>query len=355
MPDNRFCAYAAVGAEPRFWNMELLGSPILDLLAEAVARAGGELRREGAPQAGARSLLFFEPAPALSPETLNKVFEGDGLCLLRAGRAVLAACGDGAELARLDRDALPENASYFEAAPGEGVAVCSAESAYAAQEQLRRRTNMALLTAGVFLTDPQTAHISPLARLAPGVTVLPNCQIYGRTAVGADCVIGPNALLRDAELGARVTFNASQIRESSVGDDTTVGPFAYIRPGCRIGQKVRVGDFVELKNSTIGEGTKVSHLTYIGDSDFGRGINVGCGVVTVNYDGKKKWRTTVDDGAFVGCNVNLVSPVHVGGEAYLAAGGTVTEDVPAGSLHVARARAYVKRGWVAARKEKGLL
>ena len=140
-----------------------------------------------------------------------------------------------------------------------------------------------------------------------------------------------------------------------MGAHTTVGPFAYIRPGCRVGEHVRIGDFVELKNSVIGDGTKVSHLTYIGDSDFGRGINVGCGVVTVNYDGKKKYRTTVEDDAFIGCNVNLVSPVRVGRGAYLAAGGTITEEVPEDALVVARARATVKPLWAKKRREQGKL
>ncbi len=122
-----------------------------------------------------------------------------------------------------------------------------------------------------------------------------------------------------------------------------------------MGDGCRVGDFVELKNATIGEGTKISHLTYVGDSDLGRDINLGCGVVFVNYDGKEKHRTTVDDKAFIGCNVNLVSPVHVGREAYIAAGSTVTEDVPGGALAIARQRQTVRPGWVDKRKEEGKL
>lgn len=352
---DRFSALAAVGAETRFWDMELLGSPIIDLLAQAVHEAGGTLRRDGTLPETERAMLLTAPAPSLSPVTLQKLYDGEGLCVLTAGRRLLAVCGDGAALSKLDIDALPEDASFFEATPGEGVAVCSAETAYAAQEALRRRINLALLQAGVFLADPNTAHISPLSRLESGVTVLPNCQIYGRCVVAAGCVVGPNALLRDAELCEGVTVNASQINQSKIGAHTTVGPFAYIRPGCSVGAHVRIGDFVELKNSVLGDGTKVSHLTYIGDGDFGKNINVGCGVVTVNYDGKRKYRTKVEDNAFIGCNVNLVSPVTVGEGAYLATGGTVTEDVPAGSLHVARSRAYVKEGWVEDRRKQGKL
>ena len=161
--------------------------------------------------------------------------------------------------------------------------------------------------------------------------------------------------MKSAHIGENVTVNASQVIESTVGKNTTVGPFAYIRPGCVIGEKARIGDFVELKNSAIGDGTKVSHLTYIGDSDFGKAINVGCGVVTVNYDGKKKYRTTVEDNAFVGCNVNLVSPVKVGRGAYLAAGSTITEEVPEDAMVVARCRATVKPLWAKKRREDGKL
>lgn len=352
---ERYSALALTGTDARFWEMELLGSPIYDLMASVVEKAGGSLLRDYMPKDGERMMILAVPAPALSPDTLRKLYDGDGLCALRAGKRVLAVCGDGAVLSSLRIDALPEDASYVEAAPGEGVAVCSSETAYAAQETLRRRVNMALMSSGVFLADPNTAHISPLAELSSGATVLPNCQIYGRTVVAEDCVIGPNTMLRDAELGTGVKVNASQINQSAVGAHTTVGPFANIRPNCRIGEHVRIGDFVELKNCVLGDGTKASHLAYIADSDFGKNINVGCGAITVNYDGKLKYRTTVEDGVFVGCNVNLVSPVHVGEGAYIAAGGTVTEDVPAESLHVARSRPYIKEGWVSERKKQGKL
>jgi bifunctional UDP-N-acetylglucosamine pyrophosphorylase/glucosamine-1-phosphate N-acetyltransferase len=176
---------------------------------------------------------------------------------------------------------------------------------------------------------------------------LPNCQIYGKTVIGSDCRIGPNTMLTDAVIGDGSSVNASQITSSRIGRNTTVGPFAYVRPDCCVGDNCRIGDFVELKNSTLGSGTKVSHLTYIGDSDFGSKINVGCGVVTVNYDGKNKYRTQVGDGSFVGCNVNLVAPVKVEAGAYIAAGSTITEDVDADALAIARAKQTNKPGWAA--------
>ena len=127
-------------------------------------------------------------------------------------------------------------------------------------------------------------------------------------------------------------------------DDVKIGPFAYIRPHCHVGKGVKVGDFVELKNSRIGAGTKISHLTYVGDSDVCSGVNFGCGTVTVNYDGTTKFRTTIGDGAFLGCNTNLVAPVTIGAGAYTAAGATVTRDVPEDAMLIARAEQTVKPG-----------
>ena len=135
-------------------------------------------------------------------------------------------------------------------------------------------------------------------------------------------------MIRDCAVGDRTVVNASQLNESTVGSDTSVGPFAYVRPNSRIGDHIKVGDFVEIKNSTVGDGTKISHLTYVGDSDVGRNCNFGCGTVTVNYDRAKKFRTVIEDNAFIGCNTNLVAPVTVGEGAYIAAGSTITDDIP---------------------------
>ncbi len=138
-------------------------------------------------------------------------------------------------------------------------------------------------------------------------------------------------------------------------DNCYVGPFAYIRPNCTVGDDIKVGDFVELKNSTIGDGTKISHLTYVGDTDLGKNINLGCGTVTVNYDGKNKYRCTVEDNCFIGCNTNLIAPVTVGKGSYIAAGSTITDPVPEEALAIARARQTVKPGWAARRRRDGRL
>lgn len=205
---------------------------------------------------------------------------------------------------------------------------------------------------GVFILDPEHTYISPTVELESGTTILPGTILRGDTKIGAGCEIGPNAMLCDVTVGQRTTINASQANQCSIGSDTTVGPFAYIRPNTHVGDHVKVGDFVELKNSTIGDGTKISHLTYVGDSDVGKHINFGCGTVTVNYDGAKKFRTVIEDNAFIGCNTNLVAPVHVGQGAYIAAGSTITQEVPGDSLAIARARQTVKKQWAAKRRKQ---
>ena len=166
----------------------------------------------------------------------------------------------------------------------------------------------------------------------------PGVFLEGGTVIGERCEIGPDCRLSSVTVGNGTTIEYSRIKESRIGNDTTVGPVAYIRPDCVIGDNVKVGDFVEVKNSTVGDGTKISHLTYIGDTDAGRGINFGCGTVTVNYNGKKKFRTTIEDDSFIGCNTNLIAPVRVGKGSYIAAGSTVNRDVPDDAFTIARER-----------------
>lgn len=194
--------------------------------------------------------------------------------------------------------------------------------------------------------DKDTVYIGPQVTVGGGTLILPGTILRGRTSIGPNCVIGPNTMIRDCTIGCGVTINASQLNESTVDDETVVGPFAYVRPNCHIGKGVKVGDFVELKNSEVGDGTKISHLTYVGDTDAGKHINFGCGTVTVNYDGEKKFRTIIGDNAFIGCNTNLVAPVSIGAGAYTAAGSTITDDIPPQSLAIARVRQVVKKQWV---------
>ncbi|MDR1815308.1 MAG: UDP-N-acetylglucosamine diphosphorylase [Clostridiales Family XIII bacterium] len=223
---------------------------------------------------------------------------------------------------------------------------------YEEKARARRARNLALAEAGVEFVDIDRAYISEEVTIGAGTVIGPDVEISGATAIGARCYILAGTRIENCKIGDGVTIDRSVLAGSLIENHTTVGPFAYVRPGCDIGARVRIGDFVEVKNSFIGDDTKVSHLSYIGDADLGSGINVGCGVVFVNYDGKEKHRSYVSDDAFIGCNVNIISPVSIGEGAYVAAGTTVTRNVPAGALCVDRPKAKVLEGWV---ERRGLL
>ncbi len=239
--------------------------------------------------------------------------------------------------------------------PNAYVSVVDAESYGAAYRLLRDAIVRKHIANGVIVLDPERTVIEAGVQIGAGTTVYAGNTLQGKTVIGTGCMLYPNNRMDCAEIGEGVTVENSVLLHCRVGAHTTVGPFAYLRPDTAIGEHCRVGDFVEIKNSNIGDGTKVSHLTYVGDSDLGKHINLGCGVVFVNYDGKVKQRSIVDDHAFIGCNCNLVAPVHIGENAFLAAGGTVTEDVPADALYIARARGAIKEDWVKQRKEQGKL
>ena len=198
---------------------------------------------------------------------------------------------------------------------------------------------------GVIFIDEANAYIDEAVVIGEGTVIEPNVKITGKTVIGKNCVIGFCSDIFDCQIADNVTIKHSVLIESKIGKETTVGPFCYVRPKCVVGKKVKLGDFVEIKNAKIGDGTKLSHLTYVGDADVGKNINFGCGTVVVNYDGKNKHRTIIEDGAFIGCNTNLVAPVKVGENAFTAAGSTITEDVPADNLAIARARQVNKSGW----------
>lgn len=223
---------------------------------------------------------------------------------------------------------------------------------YEALERARIERNLAYMEAGVNFIDLKMAYIDEGVKIGKGTTIYPCVILEGDVTIGENCTIGQNTRIKDSYIGDEVTIQSSVITESKVGNNTSIGPFAYLRPKSDVGSNCKVGDFVEIKNSKLGDGAKASHLTYIGDSDVGEKVNLGCGVVFVNYDGSKKYRSVIEDGAFIGCNTNLVSPVHVGEKAYIAAGSTVTTDVPDGALYVARSKGKVLEGWV---ERKGIL
>lgn len=209
-----------------------------------------------------------------------------------------------------------------------------------------------LYTLGVDIPCTDGVMIGPDVEIGRDTVIMPGSVIMGRTKIGEGCTIGPNTQISDSIIGDGAVIDSSKIEESRVGAGCRIGPFAHLRPDCDVGESVKIGNFVEVKNSTVGARTSFAHLTYIGDSDFGQGINVGCGVVTVNYDGQNKFRTAVGDGAFIGCNTNLIAPVSVGEGAYIAAATTVTEDVSPNALVLGRVRQSEKPNGAAGRIKK---
>ncbi len=203
-----------------------------------------------------------------------------------------------------------------------------------------------LMNDGVDIPCKDGVIIGPDCEIGADTQILPGTIICGNVKIGENCVIGPNSYVFNAEIGDNVSFNNAQIRNAKILDNATIGPFVQIRPNSVIGNSVHIGNFVEVKNSNVDENTHISHLTYIGDSDVGKNVNFGCGVVTVNFNGKTKNRTIVKDNAFIGCNTNLVAPVTVGENSYTAAGSTITDDVPDNTLAIARERQTNKEGWV---------
>lgn len=218
-----------------------------------------------------------------------------------------------------------------------------------AEEILRKRINKMHMENGVTLIDPNSTYIGNDVEIGRDTIIYPGNVIEGNTKIGEGVMIYPNSRISNSIIENNVEIQSSVIIDSKIGERTTVGPFAYIRPESVIGNDARIGDFVEIKKSTIGNNTKVSHLTYIGDAKVGEHCNFGCGTVVVNYDGKNKNTTIIGNNSFIGCNTNLVSPVTVEDNTYIAAGSTIVNDVKEGELAVARAKQRNIEGWVAKR------
>ncbi|KYG32820.1 bifunctional UDP-N-acetylglucosamine diphosphorylase/glucosamine-1-phosphate N-acetyltransferase GlmU [Priestia endophytica] len=214
-----------------------------------------------------------------------------------------------------------------------------------AEATMRARINKKHMLNGVTIQDPANTYISADAEIGRDTVLLPGVVINGKVSIGERSVIGPHSELKDCQIGEETTIRQSVVHDSEVGHKVNIGPFAHIRPQSLIGDEVRVGNFVEIKKSTFGKGSKASHLSYIGDAEVGKDVNLGCGSITVNYDGKNKFLTKIEDGAFVGCNSNLIAPVTVGSGAYVAAGSTITDDVPGEALSIARAKQVNKEDY----------
>lgn len=221
-----------------------------------------------------------------------------------------------------------------------------------AEEIMRKRINISHMVNGVTIIDVNSTYIESDVEIGNDTIIYPGAMLKGNTKIGSSCIIGMNCIISNSTIGDYTEVESSTIIDSSVGENTTVGPYAYLRPNSNIGSHVKIGDFVEVKNATIGDNSKASHLSYIGDAHVGKDVNIGCGVVFVNYDGHHKFKSVVKDGAFVGSNSNLVAPVTVEEKGYIATGSTITDDVPQGALAIARERQVLKEGWVEKKNSK---
>ncbi len=219
-----------------------------------------------------------------------------------------------------------------------------------AAQQQREFTLLRHIANGVII-ESRNVEIGDDVKIASGAKILSGSILRGNTVIGADCVIGPNSLIEDSTVEDGTCVNASQVYSSHLGPHNNIGPFTHVRANTVTDYGVHLGAYVETKNSNFARGNTVSHLTYIGDSDVGKYCNFGCGTVTCNYDGEGKFRTTIGDYCFIGCNTNLVAPVRVGSGAYTAAGSTITKDVPAQALGIARDRQVNLEGWAEKKME----
>ena len=263
-------------------------------------------------------------------ETLPKLSTGNA-----AGEYYLTDCVE-----------LMERREAYKSANPDIVLGANTRGALLELNQLARLRRLSqLMEVGVSFITLDGIIIGTDVKIGCDTTILPNTVILGNTTIGKGCTIGANSHIENCTIGDNVQLNNVQAYDSVVEDDVKIGPFAQLRPGTTIRKGVKIGDFVEIKNSDIGINTAVAHLTYVGDSDVGRGVNFGCGCVTANYDGINKFRTKIGDHAFIGCNTNLIAPVEVGENATTAAGSTITKNVPTNSLAVERGQVRVIENW----------
>ncbi|WP_286230344.1 bifunctional UDP-N-acetylglucosamine diphosphorylase/glucosamine-1-phosphate N-acetyltransferase GlmU [Neobacillus mesonae] len=215
-----------------------------------------------------------------------------------------------------------------------------------AERIMRSRINKGHMRNGVTIIDPESTYVESEVTIGQDTVIYPGTILKGNTTIGADCQIGPHSEIDSCKVGDGTVIRQSAAFKSSIGCRVSIGPFAHIRPESDIHDDVKVGNFVEIKKAVFGNGSKASHLSYIGDAEVGSGVNIGCGSITVNYDGKNKFLTKIEDDVFIGCNSNLVAPVTIGKGAYVAAGSTITKDVPGKALSIARAHQVNKENYV---------
>jgi bifunctional UDP-N-acetylglucosamine pyrophosphorylase/glucosamine-1-phosphate N-acetyltransferase len=236
--------------------------------------------------------------------------------------------------------------------PVEALGVNSRGELAQVENEIQRRVVMKLMSEGVTFRNPSTVVIDSTVTIGADTVVYPFVTLEGNTRIGEACVIEPGVHLVNVTVGDDVHLKTGTVAEEAIiEDEATVGPYAHLRPGTQLGRKVKVGNFVETKKATFGEGAKASHLSYIGDAEVGADVNIGAGTITCNYDGKRKHKTVIEDGAFIGSDSQLVAPVRIGKGAYVGAGSTITKDVPADSLALSRTPQRVVEGWANRKKE----
>ena len=237
--------------------------------------------------------------------------------------------------------------------PVEAMGINTRAELAMAEQRMAEQVRGQWMLAGVTIHDPSSVYIEPSVHIGKDTVIHPNCYLRGKTIIGEGCLIGPQVEIVDSQIGSRVEVRfCSLITESRIADDVIIGPFSHLRPDCHVEQGAKIGNFVEVKKSRIGPGTKANHLAYIGDADIGAEVNIGAGTITCNYDGRRKHRTIIEDRVFVGSNTALVAPVKLGAGAVIAAGSTVTKDVPPQALAVGRARQKSIKKWVIKREKK---
>jgi bifunctional UDP-N-acetylglucosamine pyrophosphorylase/glucosamine-1-phosphate N-acetyltransferase len=237
--------------------------------------------------------------------------------------------------------------------PSEALGVNTLAELAEVNRLLRERRLSALMAAGVVIEDPPSTWVARAVVVEPDAVLRPFTLLEGRTHVRSGASLGPFVRIVNSEIGARAqVLDHCLLRDCRVGAGAVIGPFAHIRPESVIGDRAKVGNFVELKKTHLGEGSKAPHLSYLGDSEIGPAVNIGAGTITCNYDGQTKSPTRIEAGSFIGSNTTLVAPVSIGAGAYVAAGSTITDDVPADALALGRARQLAKPGWAKARRER---
>lgn len=225
------------------------------------------------------------------------------------------------------------------------LGINSREQLAGAERILRQRKNRELMASGVTLLNPATTYVDWEVEVGPDTVIYPSTWLEGKTKIGSECTLGPNSRFQNTVMGDNVEAAFTFAEDCTVGNNVKIGPYVHLRPNTVIADEVKIGNFVEVKNSNIGTGSKLPHLSYIGDTDMGAHCNMGCGTITVNYDGKDKHRTTIGDDCFVGCNSNLVAPVTLHNGSYVGAGSTITKDVPENTLGIARQRQTNLNRW----------